>query len=69
MSRYLNGALLGALSATAAASLSSCAPKGTYVNEKGAFSMSWCYPSEEEIEISFSLSGTAFVGIGFGGSM
>lgn len=68
MNRFLNGALLGALSVTAAAT-SSCAAKGTYVNEKGAFSMSWCYPGEEDIEISFSISGTAFVGIGFGGSM
>jgi hypothetical protein len=69
MSRYTS-CLVGALSlTTAAAAIGSCETKGTYVNEKGGFAMSWCFPSEEDIQITFQLAGTAFVGIGFGGSM
>jgi len=31
--------------------------------------MSWCYPTDDSIQISVTLAGTAFIGIGFGGSM
>lgn len=48
---------------------SACETQGTYNNEKGSFSMSWCYPSEDSIQLTVSMAGTAFVGIGFGGSM
>jgi hypothetical protein len=43
--------------------------KGTFLNEKGSFAMSWCYPSDSEIQITFSLTGNAYIGLGFGGSM
>lgn len=43
--------------------------KGIFKNEKGNFLMSWCFPSDDDIEITFSLDGNAFIGLGFGGSM
>lgn len=46
-----------------------CDKAGTFKNEKGSFELSWCFPSEEEIQLTFTLDGNAFIGVGFGGSM
>ncbi len=43
---------------------------GTFKNEKGEFSLSWCVPTgTDEITFTLSLAGTSYVALGFGGSM
>jgi hypothetical protein len=42
---------------------------GSYVNEKGTFTLSWCFPTPTSIEFEASATGTAYIAIGFGGSM
>jgi len=41
----------------------------TFRNEKGALSLSWGIVDRTAIEIQFALPGSAFIGLGFGGSM
>ena len=44
-----------------------CDDVGNFKNEKGQFSISWCFPTIDEIQITFSLNSTSFIAIGFGG--
>ena len=46
-----------------------CASTGKFESEKGNFVLSWCFPSSDEIQLTYTLSGTSFIGLGFGGSM
>jgi hypothetical protein len=46
-----------------------CSQVGKFENEKGAFSLAWCFPSSDEIQLTFSINGTSFIALGFGGSM
>lgn len=46
-----------------------CAPTGKFESEKGNFVLSWCFPSNDEIQLTYTLSGTSYIGLGFGGSM
>ena len=48
-------------------SLGLCDTLGTFNNEMGQFSLSWCFPTTDEIQITFTLNSTEFIAIGFGG--
>jgi len=69
MSRALLRVACAACATVASASASCDTMNGTYTNEKGTFSMSWCFPTSMSIEVTMSAAGSAYVGVGFGGSM
>lgn len=48
---------------------SGCETKGTFKSEKGDFVMSWCFPTEADIQISLTMAGSTFIALGVGGSM